>query len=89
MKAAEEYIKQFNLYEVVPLSSEPKIYFNERLKTAINEARKELLIECAERALLRHENYKGTWTEKRFPEDEYTTCTVDKQSILSLINELK
>jgi len=33
----DEIIKKYNLYEVVPLSPEPKIYFNERIKKAMIE----------------------------------------------------
>lgn len=46
-------------------------------KKAINEARKEAIEECAEKAIL---HYAG---------NGYPIITVDKESILSLINELK
>lgn len=80
MKTAEEYIKQFNLYEVVPKSPEPKIYFNERIKNAINTAINDVIYEI-DLDLAQLEDYLHG--------EEGMMLTKLRAKILSLIKDLK
>lgn len=57
------------------------------IKIVINEARKQTIIECAERAKAKPKIFFEA--EKHFGCPAEVHTVIDKQSILSLINELK
>jgi len=85
MRTAEEYlIKEFESDES---SLQTAIILNSdvtKLVSAINEARKETIEECAKKATVFHDKYAMINGKKNV-----SMCAVNKQSILSLINELK
>jgi hypothetical protein len=84
MRTAEEILKEN--FAWIPKSLAPdNIYdkFLAQMKTAINEARKQAIEECAKRAETMEED---GWDSNG---EHYDYRIVDKQSILSLIDELK
>ena len=77
MRSAKEIMKQFDF-----TTSDDYNPVFERMKRALNEARKECIIECANVAKASVEIYENEDKQDCFAE-------VDKESILSLINKLE
>ena len=82
MRTAEEYFNEFIGEGIRVYNESDEKNAKYYIEKAINEARKEAIEECAERAKVEAEY---------LPLSEVYVCahSVDKQSILSLINELK
>lgn len=101
MRAAEEIATEFHIVD----DEHEEIFTLNEVIQFINEARKEAIEECAERAKLNQQHGWGTIQHPTPPEvslkdkienthwghgdSTYEIITVDKQSILNLIDELK
>lgn len=90
MRTAEEILEQYRLYDEpisdIEIERGGHCFVTEDIIKAINEARKEAIEECAEKATVKYDTDPA----------QYGTIAigggiirVNKQSILSLIDELK